>query len=125
MGADLKSIMARRHRATPDYISKILREVEVKLLKKEIFICAPARVIDEIIEARIKGKVYLLKRLIRCGKGCSTCPHGPYWYGYYRSKGSFISFYVGKDLPPRFLQAERINIKLKKGFDGFIKSVSE
>jgi hypothetical protein len=124
MGSNLKAIQTRRHRETPDYIAKILREVEVKLLKKEIFICAPPRVIDEIIEARIKGKVYLLKRLVRCGKSCRGCPHGPYWYGYYRAKGSFFSFYIGKDLPARFLEAQRINIKLIKGTIDFTKNGS-
>jgi len=119
MSANLVSLKKRRHRETPDYVTKILREIEVKLLKKEIFICAPARVIDEIIEARIKGKVYLLRRLVRCGKGCQGCPHGPYWYGYYRGRGSFISFYVGKDLPPRFLEAQKIKIILKKGTTEF------
>jgi hypothetical protein len=117
LSAQIKVLPTRLHRKTPDYIEKILREVQAKILKKEIFICAPARVIDEIIEARIKGKVYLLKRMVRCGKGCSGCPHGPYWYGYYRYKGSFVSFYIGRDLPPRFLQAERISIHLKKGGD--------
>lgn len=114
----IRVIPANRYRQTPKHIERLIKNIQGDLLKKEIFICAPPRVIDEIIEARIKGKVYLLKRLIRCGKGCSGCPHGPYWYGYYRHKGSFVSFYIGRDLPPRFLQAERISIYLKKGGDG-------
>lgn len=110
MGAELRVVPIRRHRKTPEYIERILRDVQARILKKEIFICAPPGVIDQIIEARIKGKVYLLKRLVRCGKACGGCPHGPYWYGYYRSKGSFVSFYVGADLPPRFNDARRISI---------------
>lgn len=37
---------------------------------------------------------------VRCGKpGCKTCPHGPYWYAYYREEGKLKSRYIGKDLP--------------------------
>jgi len=115
--ADLKVVAVRRQRRTPDYIERILRRVQANILKKEFFICAPGRVLDQIIEARISGKVYLLKRLIECGKGCGGCPHGPYWYGYYRYKGSFVSFYIGRELAPRFFKAEKIHIYRKKGGD--------
>lgn len=111
----LRVVPVRRQRDTPDYIKKILNQVQANLLKKEFFIRAPASGLDQIIEARIKGKVYLLKRMVRCGKGCGGCPHGPYWYGYYRHKGSFVSFYIGADLEPRFREAERIHIHEKKG----------
>jgi hypothetical protein len=37
---------------------------------------------------------------VRCGKrGCKTCPHGPYWYAYYREDGKLRSRYIGKELP--------------------------
>jgi hypothetical protein len=37
---------------------------------------------------------------VRCGKpGCRTCPHGPYWYAYYREDGKLRSRYIGKELP--------------------------
>jgi hypothetical protein len=37
---------------------------------------------------------------VRCGKlGCTTCPHGPYWYAYYREGGRLRSRYIGKELP--------------------------
>jgi hypothetical protein len=65
---------------------------------------------NKIIEARIQGKIFLLQRPVYCGKGCSKCPHGPYWYGFYRHKGKTISFYVGKTLPPRFKEAKRVKI---------------
>jgi hypothetical protein len=39
---------------------------------------------------------------VRCGKpGCRSCPHGPYWYAYWREDGRLRSRYVGKELPPR------------------------
>jgi hypothetical protein len=42
---------------------------------------------------------YRLER-VRCGKrGCSRCPHGPYWYAYWREDGRLRSRYIGKTLP--------------------------
>lgn len=37
---------------------------------------------------------------VRCGKpGCTRCPHGPYWYAYWREDGRVRTKYVGKELP--------------------------
>jgi len=37
---------------------------------------------------------------VRCGKpGCTRCPHGPYWYAYWREEGRLRSRYIGKTLP--------------------------
>jgi hypothetical protein len=37
---------------------------------------------------------------VRCGKsGCSSCPHGPYWYAYYREGKRLRSRYIGPELP--------------------------
>jgi hypothetical protein len=37
---------------------------------------------------------------VRCGKpGCKTCPHGPYWYAYWREQGRLRSRYIGRYLP--------------------------
>ena len=47
-----------------------------------------------------KGRVTFRQELVRCGKdGCTTCPHGPYWYAYWREDGRTRSRYVGKHLP--------------------------
>ena len=38
---------------------------------------------------------------VRCGRAsCTRCPHGPYWYAYWREGGRLRSRYIGKDLPP-------------------------
>ena len=53
---------------------------------------------------RTLAAVYKLQ-LVKCGKGCSGCPHGPYWYAYYRrqyrgTEGKLVSReickYIGK-----------------------------
>jgi len=37
---------------------------------------------------------------VKCGKaGCKKCPHGPYWYAYWREGKRLRKRYVGKSLP--------------------------
>ncbi|MDP9021564.1 MAG: hypothetical protein M3N57_02475 [Actinomycetota bacterium] len=37
---------------------------------------------------------------VRCGKDrCRSCPHGPYWYAYWRQDGRTRSQYIGRHLP--------------------------
>lgn len=36
---------------------------------------------------------------VRCGKhGCATCPHGPYWYAYWKEDGRTRKRYIGRTL---------------------------
>lgn len=47
-----------------------------------------------------RGKVTFRQEAVRCGrKGCTRCPHGPYWYAYWREGGRLRSRYIGKRLP--------------------------
>ena len=49
---------------------------------------------------RRTGKVTFRQQSVRCGKkGCTSCPHGPYWYAYWREDGRVRSRYIGKSLP--------------------------
>jgi hypothetical protein len=53
-------------------------------------------------ERRTEERAKVTYRLenVRCGKeGCSRCPHGPYWYAYWREDGRLRSRYIGKQLP--------------------------
>lgn len=46
------------------------------------------------------GRVSYRREFVNCGKpGCSACPHGPYWYAYYREGGKLVSRYIGKEPP--------------------------
>ena len=39
----------------------------------------------------------LREQMIRCGKpNCGRCPHGPYWYAYWREEGRRRSRYIGR-----------------------------
>lgn len=43
------------------------------------------------------GKETYRCEYVKCGKrGCRKCPHGPYWYGYWREEGKVRKRYVGK-----------------------------
>ena len=47
------------------------------------------------------GKVSYRLEPVMCGKpGCTKCPHGPYWYAYWREDGRVKSRYIGRNLPP-------------------------
>ncbi len=51
-----------------------------------------------VLEVRRAGSItYRLER-VSCGKGCKGCPHGPYWYGYWKEEGKTRSKYIGKNL---------------------------
>lgn len=60
-----------------------------------------------LTQARLEGtgvdiggsgpNVSLRHRLVKCGKAsCTSCPHGPYWYAYWREDGRRRSRYVGR-----------------------------
>ena len=54
----------------------------------------------EEAEAGRRGKVTFRQERVRCGRqGCGGCPHGPYWYAYWREAGRLRSRYIGKELP--------------------------
>ena len=45
------------------------------------------------------GAVTYRLESVKCGKpGCTKCPHGPYWYAYYREDGKVRSRYIGPEL---------------------------
>lgn len=35
---------------------------------------------------------------VHCGR-CGRCPHGPYWYAYWKEKGRLRKRYIGAQLP--------------------------
>ncbi len=53
----------------------------------------------DVIGPEEVGHVTYRRESVKCGKpGCTKCPHGPYWYAYYREEGKVRSRYIGPDL---------------------------
>ena len=56
---------------------------------------------DESGQAEEEPGVTYRLEAVRCGKpSCKSCPHGPYWYAYYREGSKLRSRYIGRELPP-------------------------
>jgi hypothetical protein len=54
----------------------------------------------EVLEERHSEAMTFRLERVSCGKNCKGCPHGPYWYGYWREGGKTRSKYIGKNLKP-------------------------
>jgi hypothetical protein len=57
---------------------------------------------QDLLERRGAGrvpdgaKITYRREEVRCGKAnCTRCPHGPYWYAYWREGGKLRSRYLG------------------------------
>jgi len=51
----------------------------------------------EVVARVITSSGTMQLELVRCGKmQCKSCPHGPYWYRYWKEGGRTKSKYVGK-----------------------------
>jgi len=44
------------------------------------------------------GSVTYRQEWVYCGKECKKCPHGPYWYCYWKEDGKTRTKYIGKVL---------------------------
>ena len=55
----------------------------------------------EVLDVQTTGCITYRLEKVSCGKNCKGCPHGPYWYGYWREGGKTHSKYIGKSLSPR------------------------
>jgi hypothetical protein len=52
----------------------------------------------EVLDVQTTGCITYRLEKVSCGKNCKGCPHGPYWYGYWREGGKTHSKYIGKNL---------------------------
>src|ERR687887_657939 len=85
-----------------DLIRSIRTLDEYDLRRLMIFIRGLLLHSEGALEATAQAESKITYRLepVKCGKqGCSRCPHGPYWYAYWREGGRMRSRYIGKSLP--------------------------
>src|SRR5512142_2552613 len=78
-----------------------LREIEERLRRavQERRSAAPQRAVTA--EQQF-GSLTFRYETVRCGKpNCTRCPHGPYWYAYWKQGGRTRSRYVGRALPQK------------------------
>jgi hypothetical protein len=55
---------------------------------------------DPAVERDLPPTVRYRQEEVRCGKpSCTTCPHGPYWYAYWKEDGRTRKRYIGRQLP--------------------------
>ncbi|OPY55303.1 MAG: hypothetical protein A4E49_00475 [Methanosaeta sp. PtaU1.Bin112] len=77
-----------------DIVASLIAEKEASLPEPG----SDREAMRELVEVRHSGSMtYRLER-VSCGKNCKGCPHGPYWYGYWREGGKTHSKYIGKNL---------------------------
>lgn len=57
------------------------------------------------------AKVSYQREWVKCGKkGCKKCPHGPYWYAYWREGSKIRKKYIGKTKPDGATDNEQTSI---------------
>ena len=81
------------------------------ILVRGLLIGAQGPVI-ELDEVPGMPSVTYRRQTIRCGKGCASCPHGPYWYAFFKEGGRSRSQYIGAALPAevqQLLEEDRTN----------------
>ncbi len=55
---------------------------------------------DGVVDEAVPTNVTYRQEQVRCGKPtCTSCPHGPYWYAYWKEDGRSRSRYIGRHLP--------------------------
>jgi hypothetical protein len=60
---------------------------------------------DPAVERDLPPTLRYRQEEVRCGKrSCSSCPHGPYWYAYWKEDGRTRKRYIGRHLPGQPLE---------------------
>jgi len=94
-------LTARVKRLSRDQLRELAALVAALLAELDTPPDPPERPDRDVIRRKAIGNItYQLER-VYCGKRCNGCPHGPYWYAYFRSAGQVVSKYIGKELDTR------------------------
>lgn len=89
--------------AARDLIQQVRRLDEYELRRLLIVVRGLLVAVDgqpEAAEPGLPPKLSYRQEQVRCGKDhCSACPHGPYWYAYWKEDGRTRKRYIGRHLP--------------------------
>jgi len=89
---------SRWNQLSEDQHAKVERYIDTLLAQQAPLFDLIEKPGREVVEQRAIGPVSYQLEKVKCGKGCKGCPHGPYWYGYFRGKkGKMVSQYIGKE----------------------------
>lgn len=90
----------------PRDLTRTIRRLDVYELRRLLILVrglllhadgAPQDDVDDVAPGL---RVTYRREHVHCGKpNCRACPHGPYWYAYYKEDGRTRSVYVGRHLP--------------------------
>jgi hypothetical protein len=84
----LQEVLEERRAGRPSSVETFRRNDSTRRVEKQI------------------GSITFRYETVRCGKqNCSRCPHGPYWYAYWKEGGRTRSRYIGRSLPAPALQS--------------------
>ena len=87
------------HRQTDKRVLLNLQSaIEARLSELESEIEVEQKAGRTVIESHRAPGLTIQYEEILCGKNCRGCPHGPYYYGYFRQGGRLRSVYIGKKL---------------------------
>ncbi len=96
-----------------DHEIKKLREIEARLRRAVQERRSSLRHRPVTAEQQI-GALTFRYETVRCGKpNCTRCPHGPYWYVYWKEDGRTRSRYVGRSLPDKARQVHEQKLRAK------------
>ena len=86
-----------------DLVTGVRRLDEYELRRLQILVRGLLLHADGPVAAHEDGalaRVSYRQEHVRCGKeGCGACPHGPYWYAYWKQDGRTRKQYIGRQLP--------------------------
>jgi hypothetical protein len=85
-----------------DLVAKVRRLDEYELRRLQILVRGLLLHLDgePSDEPGIPDGISYRQQHVRCGKAnCSRCPHGPYWYAYWKEDGRTRKRYIGRHLP--------------------------
>ena len=97
-------VRRRRSAALPRELVRVVRRLDEHQLRRLLILVRGLLIGSDGPTVELDGipgvpTVHYRQQHVRCGKGCASCPHGPYWYAYWKEGGRSQSQYIGGQLP--------------------------